>query len=503
MIRKIARSILTTYYKPVEKFVKDPLKTQQQTLNYLLEHGQKTQYGIQNHFEKIQNEADFRRLVPVIAYEDLRPWLDKILVEKQMNVLWDTPVRWFAMSSGTTEDKSKYIPVTRESLFNGSYRAGYHMLGMYAIHYPDSAFILGKTLVLGGSQQINRIGNGIYTGDISAILMKNLPAPARLRRTPESIALLPDWEEKLQKLTEYAVGNDIRAMVGVPSWMLILLKKIVEETGKSIPDIWPQLEVFFHGGVSFLPFQSQFEKIIPSQTMHYWETYNASEGFFGVQFAPESKDMLLLLDNEVFYEFIPAGEWDKAQPETVSLEGVETGKQYAVVISTSGGLWRYKIGDTIEFTSTDPYLFKVTGRTRQFINTFGEELIVDNADKAINDACRQTHAKINEYTVAPVYFGDNNNGAHEWLIEFETPPADMKRFTVLLDESLKKLNSDYEAKRSYNLSLGMPLIRTMEKGTFYEWMKYREKTGGQHKVPKLSNDRKFVDSILQFIGSKS
>lgn len=503
MIRKIARSILTTYYKPVEKFVKDPLKTQQQTLNYLLEHGQKTQYGIQNHFEKIQNEADFRRLVPVIAYEDLRPWLDKILVEKQMNVLWDTPVRWFAMSSGTTEDKSKYIPVTRESLFNGSYRAGYHMLGMYAIHYPDSAFILGKTLVLGGSQQINRIGNGIYTGDISAILMKNLPAPARLRRTPESIALLPDWEEKLQKLTEYAVGNDIRAMVGVPSWMLILLKKIVEETGKSIPDIWPQLEVFFHGGVSFLPFQSQFEKIIPSQTMHYWETYNASEGFFGVQFAPESKDMLLLLDNEVFYEFIPAGEWDKAQPETVSLEGVETGKQYAVVISTSGGLWRYKIGDTIEFTSTDPYLFKVTGRTRQFINAFGEELIVDNADKAINDACRQTHAKINEYTVAPVYFGDNNNGAHEWLIEFETPPADMKRFTVLLDESLKKLNSDYEAKRSYNLSLGMPLIRTMEKGTFYEWMKYREKTGGQHKVPKLSNDRKFVDSILQFIGSKS
>ncbi len=503
MIRKIARSILTTYYKPVEKFVKDPLKTQQQTLNYLLEHGQKTQYGIQNHFEKIQNEADFRRLVPVIAYEDLRPWLDKILVEKQMNVLWNTPVRWFAMSSGTTEDKSKYIPVTRESLFNGSYRAGYHMLGMYAIHYPDSAFILGKTLVLGGSQQINRIGNGIYTGDISAILMKNLPAPARLRRTPESIALLPDWEEKLQKLTEYAVGNDIRAMVGVPSWMLILLKKIVEETGKSIPDIWPQLEVFFHGGVSFLPFQSQFEKIIPSQTMHYWETYNASEGFFGVQFAPESKDMLLLLDNEVFYEFIPAGEWDKAQPETVSLEGVETGKQYAVVISTSGGLWRYKIGDTIEFTSTDPYLFKVTGRTRQFINAFGEELIVDNADKAINDACRQTHAKINEYTVAPVYFGDNNNGAHEWLIEFETPPADMKRFTVLLDESLKKLNSDYEAKRSYNLSLGMPLIRTMEKGTFYEWMKYRDKTGGQHKVPKLSNDRKFVDSILQFIGSKS
>ncbi len=503
MIRKIARNILASHYRPVEKFVKDPLGTQQKTLNYLLEHGRKTQYGIENHFDKVGNESDFRTHVPVIAYEGLRPWLDKILIEKQTNVLWDTPVRWFAMSSGTTEDKSKYIPVTRESLFNGHYRAGYHMLGMYAVHYPDSSFILGKTLVLGGSQQVNRIGNGVYTGDISAILMKNLPALVKRRRTPESIALLPDWEEKLRKLADYAIDSDIRAMVGVPSWMLVLLKKIAEESGRDIPDIWPHLEVFFHGGVSFLPFQEQYKKLLPTERMRYWETYNASEGFFGVQFAPESKDLLLLLDNEIYYEFISSGEWDKEQPETVPLGGVETGKQYAVVISTSGGLWRYKIGDTIEFTSTDPYLFKLTGRTRQFINAFGEELIVDNADRAIDEACRRTQAKINEYTVAPVYFGDKNNGAHEWFVEFEIPPKDITVFTTVLDESLKKLNSDYEAKRSYNLSLGLPIVRVLKKGVFYDWMKYRERAGGQNKVPKLSNDRRYVESILQYMGSKS
>ena len=503
MIRKIARNILTSYYRPVEKFVKNPLATQQKTLNYLLEHGRKTMYGTEHHFDKIAGQTEFHRYVPVTAYEDLRPWLEKIIVEKQTNVLWDTPVRWVAMSSGTTEDKSKYIPVTKESLFNGNYRAGYHMLGMYAVHYPDSAFIFGKTLVLGGSQQVNRIGKGVYTGDISAILMKNLPAPARRRRTPESIALLPDWEEKLQKLTDYAIGNDIRAMVGVPSWMLVLLKKIVEVTGRPVTDLWPQLEVFFHGGVGFLPFQEQYEKMISFEKMRYWETYNASEGFFGVQFTPESKDMLLILDNEVYYEFIPAGEWDKPQPDVIPLRDVEAGKQYAIVISTSGGLWRYKIGDTIEFTSTDPYLFKLTGRTRQFINAFGEELIVDNADRAINEAARQTRTKITEYTVAPVYFDDENNGAHEWLIEFDTPPTDMTQFTTVLDETLKKLNSDYEAKRSYNLSLGRPVIRIIEKGLFYNWMKFREKAGGQNKVPKLSNDRKYVDSILQYIASKS
>ena len=503
MIQKITRSIIASYYKPVKAFVNDPHGTQQSMLKYLLEHGRNTYYGKIHQFDQVSSEDSYRSLVPVATYEHLRPYLDRIIVDKQKDVLWDTPVKWFAMSSGTTEDKSKYIPVTHESLKNGNYRAGYHMLGIYAHHHPDTSFVLGKSLVMGGSQQLNRIGDGIYTGDISAILMKNLPLLAKRRRTPEKIALLPDWEEKLQKLADYAMGADIRSFVGVPSWMLVLLKKIIADSGRSILDIWPNLEVFFHGGVSFIPYQEQFEKLIPSAQMRYWETYNASEGFFGVQYAPDSKEMLLLLDNEVYYEFIPAGEWEKEHPETVSLSGVQKGNQYAMLISTSGGLWRYKIGDTVEFTSTDPYLFKLTGRTKQFINAFGEELIVDNADRALDEACRFTGAKITEYTAAPIFFGEKNNGAHEWLIEFETPPANLLQFTEKLDECLMKLNSDYEAKRSYNLSLNLPVVKILDKGVFYEWMKQREKVGGQNKVPKLSNDRRHVDSILLFAATKS
>lgn len=503
MLQKIIRSVLTSYYRPVEKFIKDPIGTQQKTFDYLIHHGRNTLFGHEKGFSGISSPSDFRKKVSVASYEDLRPYLDKIIVEKKQNVLWDSPVKWFAMSSGTTEDKSKYIPVTEESLKNCHYRCGYHMLATYAVHHRDTAFLLGKTLVLGGSQQVNLIGDGIFTGDISAILMKNLPYLVKKRRTPESIALLPDWEDKLQKLTDYAVNADIRAFVGVPSWVLVLLKKIVEDTGKTLPELWPNLEVFFHGGVSFIPYQEQYEKLIQSPKMRYWETYNASEGFFGVQFSPESKDMLLLLDNEIYYEFLPVEEWNKENPQTLSLDEVEVGKQYALIISTSGGLWRYNVGDTIEFTSTNPYLFKITGRTKQFINAFGEELVVDNADRALDAACRETGAKITEYTAAPVYFGDESNGAHEWLIEFETKPSDINLFIKLLDENLKKLNSDYEAKRAYNLSLGMPIVKVMDEGVFYNWMKSRDKSGGQNKVPKLSNDRKHVESILNFIALKS
>lgn len=503
MIKKIAKAVFNNYYKSVEKFMADPMGTQEQNFSYLIEHGKNTFFGYENQFDDIKTISRFQQKVPVSGYENLRPYLDKIITLQQQNVLWDTPVKWFAMSSGTTEDKSKYIPVTQESLENCHYRCGYHMLGLYANNYPEAAYFLGKTLVLGGSQQVNNIGNGVFTGDISAILMKNLPFLVKMARTPEEIALIPDWEEKLEKLSSYAMKEDIRALLGVPSWMLVLLKKIVTDSGKSLPELWKNLEVFFHGGVGFTPYREQYKKLIPTDKMRYWETYNASEGFFGVQFSDQSSDLLLLLDNEIFYEFLPAEEWDKENPRSVTLADVETGRQYALVITTSGGLWRYKLGDTIEFTSTYPHLFKITGRTKQFINAFGEELIVDNADRALDEACRLTRAKITEYTAAPVYFGDSQSGAHEWLIEFETRPDDLEQFIDLLDTNLKKLNSDYEAKRSYNLSLGRPIVRVLKPGDFYRWMRSREKSGGQNKVPKLSNDRKYVESILTVLSLKS
>ena len=499
MIKYIIGSILSSYYKPINKFLENPWGSQLDTFNYLISHGRRTFFGQKYNFDKIKTPEDFKKYVPVMGYDDLKPYLDIMINEKKQNVLWDTPVKWFAMSSGTTNDKSKYIPITQESLTNCHYKGGHYMLALYAKHKPDNAVMFGKALVLGGSQQVNAIGNGIFTGDVSAVLVKNLPWWAKRRRTPEEISLIPDWDVKLQKLTDYAIKQDIRTLLGVPSWMLVLLKKITEDTGKTIPELWPNLEAFFHGGVSFLPYQEQFEKLIPSDKMNYWETYNASEGFFGLQYAPDSRDLLLLLDTQVYYEFIPNGDWEKPNPVVLTLNEVEVGVKYAILISTSGGLWRYLLGDTIEFTSLNPPLFKITGRTKHFINAFGEELMIDNAQDALHKACKTTGAKITEYTAAPVFFGDNNNGAHEWLIEFETSPSDIDLFTKTLDDTLKSLNSDYEAKRSFDISLGMPIIKVVPQNFFYEWMKSKEKLGGQNKVPRLANHRKYVDSLLEFL----
>lgn len=498
-IKQLVKRVFNSYLKPVELFMNNPVTVQENNFKYLLSRGTNTLFGTEHQFQQIKGISDFQSKVPVAEYENLKPYLNKIIIEKQSNVLWDSPVKWFAMSSGTTEDKSKYIPVTQESLENCHYRAGYHMLGLYGNSYPDSAYIFGKTLVIGGSRQINNLGGNVFTGDISAILMKNLPFPAKFARTPENIALIPDWEEKLDKLSAYATKEDIRALLGVPSWILILLKKIIADSGCSIGDLWPNLEVFFHGGVSFAPYEAQYQKMIQLPDMRYWETYNASEGFFGVQYSKESKDLLLILDNEIFYEFIPSEEWNNENPKAVTLSEVETGKQYAVVITSSGGLWRYKIGDTIEFTSLNPYLFRITGRTKQFMNAFGEELIVDNADKALLMACEATNARVLEYTAAPVYFNENSGGAHEWIIEFEQYPENIELFTEYLDKNLKSLNSDYEAKRTNDLSLSMPMVHIVAPGVFYKWMKYRKKAGGQNKVPKLSNNRKYVEDIKGFL----
>ena len=499
MIAKIAHKYLNHQYKAVEQFINHPVETQEKILSYLLQNGKNTFIGQQFDFSSIRNKNDFRKKVPIFHYEDLRPYLDKILIERQQNILWNKPVEWFAMSSGTTEDKSKYIPVTRESLTKGHYRCGEHMLAIYAQANKNAKFFFGKTLILGGSKQINSIGDGIFTGDISAILIKNVYFWAKRSRTPESISLLPDWEDKLKAMTEYAIKNDVRAFMGVPSWLLILLKKIREESGKELADLWPNLEVFFHGGVSFTPFEEQYRKLINKPDMFYWETYNASEGYFGVQFSNDSKDMLLMLDNNVYYEFIPMSEWDAENPRTLTLDEVETGQNYALVISTNGGLWRYMIGDTIEFTSTKPYLFHITGRTKSFINAFGEELIIDNAEKALSEACKATGAQILEYTAAPVYFGDNNTGAHEWLIEFAKEPDSLENFTQILDQALKAANSDYEAKRSYNLSLGLPIIKSLPKGSFNEFLKSLGKLGGQNKVPRLANNRDYANKLLSFV----
>lgn len=502
MITKIAHKYLDFKYREVDRFIQKPIETQDKILGYLINNGSKTYFGQEFKFDTIKNKDDFRKNLPIFHYENLRPYLDKIIIEGKQNILWNKPTEWFAMSSGTTEDKSKYIPVTRESLTQGHYKCGEQMLAIYGRANKDAKFFFGKTLVLGGSKQINNIGDGIFTGDISAILIKNLYFWAKRSRTPESISLLPDWEVKLQALTDYAVKNDVRAFMGVPSWLLILLKKIKTDTGRELTDIWPNLEVFFHGGVSFTPFEEQYKKIIQKQDMYYWETYNASEGFFGVQYSNDSKDLLLMLDSNIYYEFIPMSEWDAENPKTLTLDEVEIGQNYAIIISTNGGLWRYMIGDTVEFTSTKPYLFRITGRTKSFINAFGEELIIDNAEKALAEACAVTNSQVSEYTAAPVYFGDNNTGAHEWFIEFIKEPDNMNTFTLKLDEALKKANSDYEAKRSYNLSLGSPIIHNVPEGTFNGFLASLGKLGGQNKIPRLSNNRDYVNKLTAFINTK-
>ncbi|HPF93205.1 MAG TPA: GH3 auxin-responsive promoter family protein, partial [Tenuifilaceae bacterium] len=396
---------------------------------------------------------------------------------------------------------SKFIPVSYEALEECHFRGGKDILALYTDLYPETNIFSGKGLTLGGSHQVDKFNNQSYYGDLSAILIENIPWWADFIRTPsQKVALIPEWEVKLEMLTKEALKENVTNLAGVPSWNLVMIRHILDYTGKSnLLEIWPNLELFTHGGVSFTPYREQFQKLIPSPGMHYLETYNASEGFFAIQDNPCSNDMLLMLDYGIFYEFIPLDELASPSPHALTIADVEVGKNYALVITTNSGLWRYLIGDTVTFTSTFPHKIKISGRTKHFINAFGEEVIIENAERALKVACEKTGALINEYTAAPIYMGDNAKGAHEWLIEFEVEPADLKFFTAALDNALCSINSDYEAKRYKGITLMEPTVHALKPGTFFRWMRERGKLGGQNKVPRLSNTRDYVDSILELI----
>ena len=415
----------------------------------------------------------------------------------KQNILWPEEIKWFAKSSGTTDAKSKFIPVSPSSLENCHFRGGKDVVSIFNRLYPEAQVFSGKTLALGGSSEVNKINTNCQYGDLSAILISNTPFWANFMKTPDSsIMLMSNWEEKLEKICEITIKEDVRCLAGVPSWFLTLIHKILEKTGKSnLYEVWPNLELFIHGGISFVPYRQQYQELLPDAKMKYMETYNASEGFFGIQDDPSDSSMLLMLDYGVYYEFMPMSETGKTNPRTLLLSEVETGVNYALIISTNGGLWRYMIGDTILFTSLNPYKFKITGRTKLFINAFGEELIIDNATEALRIACAKTHSTLFEYTAAPIFMQEGQKGAHEWLIEFEVPPADLETFAEILDKELQKLNSDYEAKRL--LSLERLKIHQARPHLFTDWLKEKGKLGGQNKVPRLWNDRTHINQLLE------
>ncbi len=486
----------------IELFKKFPSDIQQEQLFKILNLAKDTEFGQKYSFSDIQTIKQFQERVPVHTYEDFKPYVDRLLKGEQ-DVVWPGLIKWFAKSSGTTSDKSKFIPVSKEALENCHFRGGKDTLALYFSNFPNSRLYSGKGLTLGGSQQINKINNKSLYGDLSAILIDNMPFWTYFVKTPsQDIALIAEWEEKLEKITATTVKENITNINGVPSWIMVLLKHILKKTGAdNILEVWPNLELFVHGGVSFAPYKEQFKKLIPSDNMHYMEAYNASEGFFALQDNFHKKDMLLMLDYEVFFEFIPMDELEKDHPKALTIDEVETDTNYALVISTNGGLWRYMIGDTIRFTSLYPHKIKISGRTKHFINAFGEEVIIDNAENALNTACEKTGAIVKEYTAAPVYMGTQNKGGHEWVIEFEKEPENLDYFKTTLDNALKAINSDYEAKRYKDITLDPPVINKAKPGLFYSWMKKRGKLGGQNKVPRLSNNRYYIDDLLELNNS--
>lgn len=484
----------------IELFRKYPFEVQYEVLNNLINKAKDTEWGRLHNYGAVRNYKDFKQSSPIQEYEQIKPYIDR-LINGEQNLLWPTDIKWFAKSSGTTSDKSKFIPVSKEALEDCHYKGGKDLLSIYYNHNEAANLYDGKSLVVGGSSQVNHLSEDSYFGDLSAIIVKNLPFWVEYRRTPDiSVALMSVWEEKIDKMANLTSKEDVTNIAGVPSWTLVLLKRILEITGKNnILEVWPNLQLFMHGGVSFSPYREQFRRIMPGNQVTFLESYNASEGFFGIQDRADHQDMLLMLDYGIFFEFLPMDELDKDNPEPICLEDVEVGKNYALIISTNGGLWRYLIGDTVIFTETHPYRFKISGRTKSYINVFGEELIVNNSDQAIAIACEKSGAMITDYTAGPIYMTEDRQGGHEWLIEFEKDPQNMEAFVTELDNALKSLNSDYEAKRVANLNLDVPLVHKLERGSFYNWLRSKNKLGGQNKVPRLHNDRKYLDEILRFM----
>ncbi len=484
----------------VDLFKKYPLEVQRECLLNLLKKAKDTEWGKKFDYQSIKTIDQFREQIPLQTYDEIKPFVER-LRKGESNLLWPGEIKWFAKSSGTTNDKSKFIPVSKDSLENCHFRGFRDVLAFYNRNYPETKVLKGKTLTLGGSHSANNLQNNSYCGDLSAIMIENIPFWTEFRRTPSTeVALIHEFEEKIERIIEQSINENVTAIAGVPSWYLVLLRRVLKATGKSnILEVWPNLEVFIHGGIKFDPYREQYRELFPSPKMHYMEAYNASEGFFGIQDEPDKDDMLLMLDYGIFYEFIPMDQFDTIHSKTITLEEVEVGKNYALVISTNGGLWRYLIGDTVMFTSRTPYRIKITGRTKHFINAFGEELIIDNAENALSIATERTGAIISEYTAGPIFMKGNQKGVHQWIIEFEKEPDDIEHFTSILDDSLKTLNSDYEAKRHKNSTLEMPKVVVAPRGTFYTWMKQRNKLGGQNKIPRLANDRKYLDPLLDII----
>ncbi len=497
----IVNSIISWFLKKrihqIELFIKYPIDVQEELLHRLLFIAKDTELGRQFDFNTIKDYQTFTDRIPIQKYETFAPFVERARKGEQ-NLFWNTNIKWFAKSSGTTNAKSKFIPVSDEAIEDCHMKAGKDMLCLYINNNPDTQLFTGKGLRLGGSSAVYEDNNS-YFGDLSAIIIENMPFWADISSAPkQEIALMSEWETKMEAIINETINENITSLVGVPSWMLVLLNRVLETTGKdNILEVWPNLEVYFHGGVNFNPYREQFKKLIPKKDFKYYETYNASEGFFAIQDQNGSKELLLMLDYGIFYEFIPMNSYDGENSTAIQLSDVELDTNYAIVITTNGGLWRYLVGDTIKFTSLDPYRIKITGRTKHFINVFGEELIIENVEDALKKACKKTKATIIDYTVAPIFMKDKENGGHEWMIEFSKAPKNIDYFTELLDNALKAINSDYEAKRYNNMTLAMPKVHQARKGLFYDWLKMKGKLGGQHKVPRLSNQRTFIEELLQ------